>query len=161
MLRRARYHVVVIAVVLGAAGCSGADATPASPTTSAASPVVTLECGLVLTAMGDYGTAVVDLARSVQANDAMSAVAAADGMLYAIDQLAPVINAAGVAAQGFGTRAQAVAVLVKTAAAEGTSMQEALPAITEAFNDPAFDSGGQALQDYVDRGCPTPAPSAS
>lgn len=159
MLAPARVHLVVAAAVLSLSACAASDA---SPTPSSATPqVVTVDCGLAITAMSDYGTAVMDLATSVQANDSMSAVAAADAMGYAIDQLAPVINAAGVAAQGFATRAQAVAVLVKSAAAAGTPMQEALPAITEAFNDPAFDAGGEALQAYVDRGCPLPPPMSA
>ena len=148
-------------VALGMTACSGADAASTGPTSSAGPQVVTVDCSLALTAMGDYGTAVVDLAKSVQANDSMSAVAAADAMVYAIDQLTPVINAAGTSAQEFAARARSVAFFVKSAAADGTTMQEALPEITEAFNDPAFDDGGEALQDYVDRGCAIPAPSAS
>ena len=104
--------------------------------------------------MDDYGTGILDLAKSVDANDSMSAVAASDAMLYALDQLMPAIQQAGEPAQEFAAHAWAVAALVKGAVANGTTMQEALPQITAAFQDEAFETGGAVLQDFVEARCP-------
>lgn len=154
-MRRSAWAVGAVVVAMVLAACSGGASAPDAAPSSAASG--DLDCTLSLNAMGDYGTAVVDLATSVQANDSMSAVAAADAMLYAIGQLMPAIEGAGEPAQEFAAHAWAVAALVKSAAAKGTSMQATLPKITEAFGDPAFDVGGEALQDFVDSRCPSAA----
>ena len=106
--------------------------------------------------MADYGTAVADLARSVEANDSMAAIAASDAMLYAIDQLMPVVNAVGDPGRAFAAKAWAVATLVKGGVANGTTMQDLLPQLTEAFRDPAFSTGGGAIESYVDQRCGAP-----
>ena len=154
-MRHSTWAVGAAAVVMVLTACSGGDGASTAATTPV--PSGAFDCTLSLNAMGDYGTAVVDLATSVQANDSMSAVAAADAMLYAIGQLMPAIEGAGEPAQEFAAHAWAVAALVKSAAAKGTSMQATLPKITEAYSDPAFDVGGDALQEFVDSRCPTSA----
>lgn len=155
MRRHVRQVAAAAALAIALCACSGtADNSVAEPTADATDGI---DCAVTLNAMGDYGTAVLDLAASVQANDSMSAIAAADAMLYAIGQLMPTIQAVGEPAEEFAAHAWAVAALVKSSAANGTSMQEALPKITEAFKDPAFDTGGDALQGYVDTRCPAPA----
>ncbi|MFM8240710.1 MAG: hypothetical protein ACKOAW_10390 [Actinomycetota bacterium] len=155
MRRHVRQVAAAAALAIALCACSGtADNSVAEPTADATDGI---DCAITLNAMGDYGTAVLDLAASLQANDSMSAIAAADAMLYAIGQLMPTIQAVGEPAEEFAAHAWAVAALVKSSAANGTSMQEALPKITEAFKDPAFDTGGDALQGYVDTRCPAPA----
>lgn len=153
--RHVRRATAVAALAFALCACSGnTDRSVAEPTADATDRI---DCAITLNAMGEYGTAVLDLAASVQANDSMSAIAAADAMLYAIGQLMPTIEAVGEPAEEFAAHAWAVAALIKSSAANGTSMQETLPKITEAFKDPAFDTGGDALQDYVDTRCPAPA----
>ncbi|MFM8772534.1 MAG: hypothetical protein ACKOFP_01610 [Actinomycetota bacterium] len=155
MRRHVRQVAAAAALAIALCACSGsADSSVAEPTADATDGI---DCAITLNAMGDYGTAVLDLAASVQANDSMSAIAAADAMLYAIGQLMPTIQAVGEPAEEFAAHAWAVAPRVKCAAANGPSLQEALPKITEAFKDPAFDTGGDALQGYVDTRCPAPA----
>ncbi|MFM7598760.1 MAG: hypothetical protein ACKO70_10400 [Actinomycetota bacterium] len=157
-MRSARLLIAALAVVsMAVSACGSSPDTSATTPEASPSASAAVDCAITLNAMGDYGTAVLDLAASVQANDSMSAIAAADAMLYAIDQLMPAIQAVGEPAEEFAAHAWAVAALVKSSAANGTSMQEALPKITEAFKDPAFDTGGDALQGYVDTRCPAPA----
>lgn len=158
-MRSARLLIAALAVVsMAVSACGSSPDTSATTPEASPSASAAVDCAITLNAMGDYGTAVLDLAASVQANDSMSAVAAADAMLYAIGQLMPTIEAVGEPAQEFAAHAWAVAALVKSSAANGTSMQEALPKITEAFKDPAFDVGGDAVQRYVDGTCPSPSP---
>ncbi|MFM9134182.1 MAG: hypothetical protein ACKOT0_01885 [bacterium] len=155
------------AVSLLVAACSGpaepagagSAASPAASTSPApASPAAPLDCGLATNAMADYGRAVSDLARSVEANDSMAAIAASDAMLYAIDQLMPVVNAVGDPGRAFAAKAWAVATLVKGGVANETTMQDLLPQLTEAFRDPAFSTGGGAIESYVDQRCASATP---
>lgn len=111
--------------------------------------------------MGDYSTAVQDLARSLEANDSMSAVAASDAMLYALDQLMPAVTGAGGSAAGFAAQAWVVASLVKSTAAGGSPIRDAAPRIAEAFKATSYVDGAAALRGYVDAGCPASSPSTS
>lgn len=130
---------------------------PSATLPSASAPSATsVDCDLATNAMADYGTAVADLARSVEANDSMAAIAASDAMLYAIDQLMPVVNAVGDPGRAFAAKAWAVATLVKGGVANETTMQDLLPQLTEAFRDPAFSTGGGAIESYVDQRCGPP-----
>ncbi len=160
-MRRRIASVLVVPLFLAACSASGGAAESTGITGPAATPSSAggaVECPTALNAMADYGTAIGDLARSVEANDAMAAVAASDAMLYAIDQLMPVINEVGEPARAFAAEAWAVATLVKGAVANGTTMRELLPQLTEAFRDPAFATGGSAIESYVDQRCGSAAP---
>ena len=142
----------LIALLLTA--CSGGSTAPSSssapaPSSSSASG----DCAAARTAISDYTTAVQDLAVSVQANDSMSAVAAADGMLYALDQLMPAVKAVGDPGAAFAAQAWAVASLVKTSAANGSPVEQDLPRITEAFKADDYRTGAQAIESYVAGGC--------
>ena len=141
---------------VSAPSASVPSATFPSASTPSAPSVPSVDCDLVTNAMADYGTAVADLARSVEANDSMAAIAASDAMLYAIDQLMPVVNAVGDPGRAFAAKAWAVATLVKGGVANGTTMQDLLPQLTEAFRDPAFSTGGGAIESYVDQRCGSP-----
>lgn len=141
----------VLVLALAACGASP-DAVPAS----SSGP----DCALARTAMDDYSVALEDLATSMEAGDAMSAVAAADGMSYALDQLEQALP--GMPAEGatFVAASRAVAVKVKQAAADSPAMPGLLADLTSDFADPAFEQGGAAIDAYVDQACPPASPSA-
>lgn len=147
--------VIAGLLTLLVSGCSSggaaAPSTSAAPTTSSAS--VAGDCDLARTAISDYSTAVGDLAVSVKTNDSMSAVAAADGMLYALDQLMPAVKAVGDPGAAFAAQAWAVASLVKTSAANGSPVEGNLPRITEAFKAEDYRAGAAAIESYVAGGC--------
>jgi len=142
----------LLGIVL-AACTSTPDAAPAS----SSGP----DCTLARTAMDDYSVALQDLATSMEAGDAMSAIAAADGMSYALDQLQEALP--GMPAEGatFVAASRAVAVKVKQAAADSPAMSGLLADLTSDFADPAFEQGGAAIDAYVDQACPPASPSAS
>lgn len=147
----------LMAVLLAACSSGGTadpSTAPASPSASA-----TVDCALAKTAIDDYRTAVADLATSVQAKDSMASVAAADAMLYALDQLMPVVQATGDSGLAFASQAWAAASLVKTTAANGTPLQETIPRLTEVFQDEGYRSGADAIEAYVADGCPTASPA--
>ena len=113
--------------------------------------------------MDDYSVALSDLATSIEAGDAMSAVAAADAMSYSLDQLESALPGIPEAGQGFLAASRAVAIQVKQSAADSPQMTGLLGELTSAFSDPAFAEGGAAIDEYADQVCPSmsPAPSAS
>ena len=162
-----RLVVVLVALPLALTACGGGSATPSvspTPTSSSAAPSPTstdLDCTAVLTAISDYETGVANLAVSLKANDSMSAVAAADAMLYAVSQMMPMLTAAPDAVQGFAARAWAVAALVKSTVAAGTPVNQASAQVAKAFNEPEYVDGAKAIQDYVVKVCPSASPSAS
>ena len=146
--------LTVLLTACSGGGTSDPSTVPASPSASAS-----VDCALARTAIDDYRTAVADLATSVQANDSMSSVAAADAMLYALDQLMPVVQAAGDSGLAFASQAWAAASLVKTTAANGTPLEQTIPRLTEAFQDQGYRSGADAVEAYVADGCPTASPA--
>lgn len=167
-MRRLAPLVLLLPLALAACGGGGSTASsstsaPASdPTSASPSPSSTaLDCTLTRTAMGDFSTAVEDLARGLGANDSMSAVAASDAMLYALDQLLPAVTAAGTAGAGFAAEAWAVASLVKTTAAAGTSIRDVAPKIAEAFKSTEYVDGAAAVRTAVDAKCPSASASSS
>ena len=147
--------LAVCCAALLLAACSGGEQADPSTATASPSASATVDCVLAKTAIGDYRTAVEDLAVSVQANDSMSSVAAADAMLYALDQLMPAVEATGDPGLAFASQAWAVASLVKTTAANGTSLQQVVPRLTQAFQDDGYRSGAAAIEAFVTDGCPT------
>ena len=163
-----RVHSIAIcgASALLVAGCAAGPVADSTASTAASAPSdgITpansrLDCTATRTAMSDYATAVMDLAVSVQADDGMSAVAASDAILYAIDQLLPTLQSAPESTAAFGATGWAVASMVKTAVSKGTSVRDLAPQITEAYSDPDFMSASDAIEEYVDAQCPSPVPS--
>lgn len=138
---------------LALAGCSSSGG--ASPASSA----LVLDCTLAQTAMDDYSVALTDLATSLEAGDAMSAIAAADAMSYSLDQLESSLPGIPAAGQGFLAASRAVAVQVKQSAADSPQMTGLLAELTAAFSDPAFAEGGAAIDEYADQMCPRASPS--
>jgi hypothetical protein len=124
------------------------------------------DCTLARTAMDDYGVALTDLATSLAAGDPMSAVAAADGMSYALDQLEQALPAIPADGQAFLTASRAVALQVKQAAADSSEtpdgggiagpsgMTGLIDELTATFAEPAFAEGGAAIDAYADQLCP-------
>jgi len=148
--------VVVTAVVAVAlAGCS----TPVESTSVSAAP--TVDCTLARTAMDDYSVALTDLATSLEAGDSMSAVAAADAMSYALDQLEGALPGIPAPGRGFLDASRAVALKVKQSAADSPAMSGLLGELTRSFEDPAFAEGGEAIDAYADEVCPEPSVSPS
>lgn len=150
---------ILVAATLGIAGCSqGSTEQAASPSSA---PAPTLDCPGARTAMDDYSTALSDLATSIEAGDAMSAVAAADAMSYALDQLEASLPDLPASGDSFLSASRAVALTVKESAAQSPEMTGLLGQLTEAFADPAFADGGEAIDVYVDDVCPEASPPAS
>lgn len=141
---------LVAAVVL--AGCSSS----AEPTAESSTGP---DCVLAVTAMDDYSIALADLATSIQAGDAMSAVAAADAMSYSLDQLESALPGMPVAGQDFLAASRAVALQVKQSAADSPQLTGLLDELTTAFADPTFAEGGGAIDEYVVQVCPGSSPS--
>jgi hypothetical protein len=139
------------------AGCSASGGDAAS--TSAPAPA--LDCAAAQFAMDDYSVALADLATSLEAGDAMSAVAAADAMSYSLDQLEVSLPGIPQEGQAFLTASRAVALQVKQSAADSPEMTGLLGELTAAFGDPAFAEGGAAIDAFVDQVCPGASPSAS
>lgn len=135
-------------------GCS--QTTAEAPPTSSG-PV--LDCVLALTAMDDYSIALGDLATSIQASDAMSAVAAADAMSYSLDQLESALPGMPAAGQDFVAASREVTLQVKQSAADSPRLTGLLADLTTAFADPAFADGGGAIDEYVVQVCPDASPS--
>lgn len=133
-------------------GCSSPAAAP--------EPSATTDCGLARVAMDDYSTALTDLATSLEAGDAMSAVAAADGMSYALDQLETALPELPATGDAFLGASRQVALQVKQAVADSPDMPGLVGELTQAFADPAFAEGGDAIDAYVDGVCPQPTESA-
>ena len=113
------------------------------------------------TAMDDYSVALTDLATSLEAGDAMSAVAAADAMSYSLDQIEGALPGIPAPGQGFLVASRAVALQVKQSAADSPAMTGLLGELTSAFSDPAFAEGGDAIDAYADQVCPEPSSSAT
>ena len=111
--------------------------------------------------MQDYSTSLTNLASSLQAGDAMSAVAAADGMSYALDQLQRALPGMPAAGDDFLDASRAVALQVKQSVADSPAMDGLVAELTQSFADPAFANGGDAIDDYTDEVCPQASPSAS
>lgn len=115
--------------------------------------------------MGDYSIALTDLATSLEAGDAMSAVAAADAMSYALDQLEQALPGIPAGGDAFLGASRAVALKVKQSAADSADMAGLVGELTQAFSDPAFAEGGDAIDAYADEICPEsssePSPSTS
>jgi len=140
--------VAACALLLGACGTSAGD------TTSSSAPEPTLDCVRVQVAMDDYATALADLAASLQAGDAMSAIGAADAMSFSLDQLEGSLPGIPAAGQNFLDASRAVALRVKQSAAESPQLTGLLGDLTAAFADPAFAEGGEAMDEYAKRACP-------
>ncbi len=132
-----------------------------SQSSGEASPSPAIDCALAQTAMDDYSVALSDLATSLEAGDSMSAVAAADAMSYALDQLETSLPGIPEAGQGFLSASRAVALKVKQSAADSPQMTGLLGELTGAFADPAFADGGAAIDEYADRVCPKASSSPS
>ena len=142
------------ALVLSACGQAGgadADATSAP----------TLDCTLARTAMDDYSIALTDLATSLEAGDPMSAVAAADAISYALDQLESALPSIPAEGQAFLAGSREVALSVKQSVAESPQMTGLLGELTSAFADPAFAAGGEAIDGYVNQQGPAPSESGT
>ena len=146
-----------IVAVLLLAGCSQSSGGASS--SSPAAPV--LDCAAAQLAMDDYSVALTDLATSLEASDAMSAVAAADAMSYSLDQLEAALPDIPEAGEPFLAASRSVALKVKQSAADSPEMTGLLGELTAVFGDPAFAQGGEAIDAYVDQVCPQASPSAS
>ena len=131
---------------------SGCSASPGDATVSSS-----VDCALAQTARDDYSVALADLATSLEAGDAMSAVAAADAMSYALDQLESSLPGIPDAGQDFLSASRAVAVQVKQSAADSPPLAGLLAELTSAFADPVFAEGGAAIDEYADGVCPAPS----
>ncbi|MFM1966227.1 MAG: hypothetical protein RL134_1952 [Actinomycetota bacterium] len=162
--------VIGVSAMLAITGCSqgASDATaPSSSAPSASAPV--LDCAAARLAMDDYSVALTDLATSIEAGDAMSAVAAADAISYSLDQLQASLPEMPAEGDAFVTASRAVALKVKESAAASPQMTGLLAELTSAFADPAFAQSGEAIDAYVGQACPEassdprsdPSPSAS
>ena len=143
----------LLALTLTACSGGGSAVSSSSSAPAPSSASASGDCAAASTAISDYKTAVQDLAVSVQANDSMSAIAAADGMLYALDQLMPTVKAVGDPGAAFAAQAWAVASLVKTSAANGSPVKQDLPRIAEAFKGNDYRAGAEAIESYVAGGC--------
>lgn len=111
--------------------------------------------------MEDYGTALVDMATGLEAQDPMSAVAGADALMYAVDQLLAAVPDAPEPAQVFGLKSKEVATQIKAGLADGKEISVIVEEASTAFGDAAFEVGGDAIDDYVDEACPETAQSGS
>ena len=147
--------LIVAGLVLSACSQSSDGASSSSP----AAPV--LDCAAAQLAMDDYSVALSDLATSLEAGDAMSAVAAADAMSYALDQLEAALPDIPPAGEAFLSASRGVALQVKQSAADSPEMTGLLGELTAVFGDPAFAEGGSAIDEYVVQVCPQASPSAS
>ena len=147
--------LIVAGLLLSA--CS--QASDGAPSSSPAAPV--LDCAAAQLAMDDYSVALSDLATSLEAGDAMSAVAAADAMSYSLDQLEAGLPDIPQAGEAFLSASRGVAVQVKQSAADSPEMTGLLGELTAVFGDSAFAEGGAAIDEYVVQVCPQASPSAS
>jgi hypothetical protein len=111
--------------------------------------------------MDDYSVALTDLATSLEASDAMSAIAAADAMSYSLDQLEAALPDIPQAGEAFLSASRGVSLQVKQSAADSPEMTGLLGELTAVFGDPAFAEGGAAIDEYVVQVCPQASPSAS
>ena len=148
---------VGVAAILALTGCSQGASDATTPSSSA--PV--LDCAAASLAMEDYSVALADLATSIEAGDAMSAVAAADAISYSLDQLEASLPDMPVEGDAFLSASRAVALKVKESAAASPEMTGLLGELTAAFADPAFAQGGEAIDGYVAQVCPEVSSEAS
>lgn len=153
-----RWRIVgAMGAVLLLSACGQAGSTVAD---TSSAPV--LDCGLARMAMDDYSIALRELAVSLQAGDAMSAIGAADTMSFALDQLEVALPGIPASGGAFLDASRGVALQVKQSAAESPAMEGLLDELTESFADPAFAEGGDAIEAYADQVCPaaseSPAP---
>jgi hypothetical protein len=114
-----------------------------------------VDCTAAQAAMEDYSVALGDLATSLEVGDAMSAVAGADAMSYALDQLEASLPGIPPAGQDFLTASRDVVLRVKQSAADSPQMPGLLGELTAAFADPAFAECGAAIDGYVAQVCPS------
>lgn len=147
--------------LLALAGCSSSGGSGATEGATSPSNAPTVDCALAQTAMDDYSVALTDLATSLEAGDAMSAIAAADAMSYALDQLESALPDVPAAGQGFLAASRAVALRVKQSAADSPQMPGLLAELTSSFSDPAFAEGGVAIDEYAGQVCPSASPAPS
>ena len=146
---------VGVTAMIGLAGCSSSS----SPDSSADQGEAAVDCTAAQAAMDDYSVALGDLATSLEAGDSMSAIAAADAMSYALDQLESSLPGIPAAGQEFLTSSRSVVLRVKQSAADSPQMPGLLGELTAAFADPAFAEGGAAIDGYVAQVCPSESPS--
>lgn len=137
------------AVLLSACG------TSTDPAASSSDAEPTLDCVRAQVAMDDYSAALNDLAASLEAGDAMSAIGAADAMSFSLDQLEGSLPGIPAAGQEFLAASRGVALRVKQSAADSPQLTGLLGELTSAFADPAFAEGGGAIDEYADRMCPS------
>lgn len=135
------------------AGCSSS----AEPT--AASSNSGPDCATTRAAMEGYSVALAELATSLEAGDAMSAVAAADAISYALEELEVALPGIPPEGRAFLAGSREVAVTVKQSAAQSPQMTGLIDQLTSAFADPAFAEGGQAIDAYADLVCPEASPT--
>jgi hypothetical protein len=147
--------VVGTAAGLALVGC-GSSGEAAPPSTAPA-----VDCAKTRTAMEGYSEALAELAASLGAGDAMSAVAAADAISFSMFELEAALPGMPAEGQAFLASSREVAVQVKESVAQSPQMTGLLAELTTAFADPAFAEGGEAIDAYADEVCPEASPSAN
>lgn len=161
----ARPLLVGLAVLVLAAPLSACTSSPdAAPDATATSTVSgsagtdtadgVLDCFAARGAMADYSTALVELAKGLEAENALLTVAAADSMSFWATRALEELPGAPAEAADFVAASQDVATLVKQDLSDEVPFPEIIRDVTQAFAADAFTVGGDALDDYADQVCP-------
>ena len=141
--------LIAMVGILVLSACSGATAD-----SNPSATVQQTDCPSVRAAMGDYSVALVQLAQALEGQDPLVAVASADAMSFAAEQVLDGLPGAPDAAAQFVTASQNAATLVKQGLADEVPYADIIGQLTEAFADEAFTVGGDALERYVESVCP-------
>jgi len=104
--------------------------------------------------MADYSTALVELAKGLEAENALLTVAAADSMSFWATRALEELPGAPAEAADFVAASQDVATLVKQDLSDEVPFPEIIRDVTQAFAADAFTVGGDALDGYADQVCP-------
>ena len=104
--------------------------------------------------MSDYSIALVQVAKALEAQDPLVAVASADAMSFAATEVLDALPGAPAAAADFVLASQAAATLVKQDIADEVPFPDIITDLTQAFSAEAFSVGGDALDDYANEVCP-------
>lgn len=159
---------LVLAVPLSAC-TSNSDATSGATATSTvegsasgATSDGAVDCFAARGAMTDYSTSLVELAKALENEDVLLAVASADAMSFWAMRALEELPGAPAEAADFVTASQDVATLVKQDLSDEVPFPDIITQVTQAFAADAFTVGGDALDAYANEVCPeSPSPTSN
>lgn len=113
-----------------------------------------LDCQAASNAMGDYGSALADMAGTLATDDKDKAVTAADAFVQSVDNLQAAFPGAPESTGVFFTVSKQVADTIKQAAAGTAPLSDLGKKLQEQLGSEEFSNAGDAIEKYFRASCP-------